>query len=101
VLLNGVVHYKPVDEFSNAFFYIFNLLTVNSVVAYLLYEMFKRKANTLIYHQKNESILRIAEYFIIFSVNMFAVSVPTFVLAAFGTLMNDREYIVAEKKLKK
>jgi hypothetical protein len=99
VLFRGVN--LPATNFSNAYFYIFNILTVLSVVTYLLFEKFKRTSNTLIYNRKNESFLRIIEYFIFFSVNMFSISVPTFVIAAFGSLFSDREYVVAEKKMKK
>lgn len=33
-----------------------------------------------------------------FSVNFFAIAVPTFVMAGFMSLLGNREYIVAEKK---
>jgi hypothetical protein len=99
VLLNGVTISN--EGYSNAYFHIFNFLTGLSILNYLLFEFFKRRANRVIYKRENESIFRIAEYFIVFSANMFFISVPTFVLAAFGSLLSNREYIVAEKKLKK
>jgi hypothetical protein len=74
---------------------IFNFLTFFSTCSYLLYERFKRKANSVIYNGKNESILRVAEYLALFSVNMFGISVPTFTIAAFGSIFGKREYVVA------
>jgi hypothetical protein len=38
------------------------------------------------------------EYPVLFMVNFFLISVPTFTIAAFMTLFGKREYIVAEKK---
>lgn len=77
---------------------LFNILTALSTVGYLLYELFKRRANKIIYNRKNENLLRMLEYPVMFIVNLFFMSVPTFVLAAFGSLVKNREYVVAEKK---
>lgn len=38
---------------------LFNILTVVSTLAYFLFEVFKRRANKIIYHKENESILRV------------------------------------------
>lgn len=77
---------------------LFNLISIISTIGYFIYEYIKRRANTVIYKSKNESILRVAEYPILFVVNLFLISVPTFLIAAFGSLFANREYIVAEKK---
>jgi hypothetical protein len=35
----------------------------------------------------------------LFVVNLFCISAPSFTLATFGSLLSNREYVVAEKKL--
>lgn len=77
---------------------LFNMVSVLSTAGYFLYEYFKRKSNRIIYKRENESIWRAIEYPLSFVANLFFISVPTFVLAAFGSLNADREYVVAEKK---
>ena len=67
----------------------FNILTFGGIVGYLLLEVLKRRANKIVYNQKNESIFRIAEYLLLFSVNLFLISVPTFVIAAFNTVLGN------------
>lgn len=69
---------------------LFNILTVTSTLSYFLYEIFKRRANKIIYHKENESILRIIEYPIVFTINLFFISVPTFVIAGFMVLLGKR-----------
>ena len=76
----------------------FNIMSIGSTIGYLMYEYFKRRANKILYNRKNESLWRIIEYPILFVVNLFGISVPTFTLAAFSTFVGQREYIVAEKK---
>ena len=78
---------------------LFNFMAIASNLGYFLYEILKRRSNTIIYKRKNESLWRIIEYPILFVVNLFAMSVPTFVIAAFNTLLGNREYVVADKKL--
>ena len=77
----------------------FNILTFGGLAGYLLLEILKRRANKLIYKQENESLLRLLEYPILFMVNLWLISVPTFVIAAFNCLLGKTEYIVADKKL--
>lgn len=69
---------------------LFNILTVTSTLAYFLYEIFKRRANKIIYHKENESILRVIEYPIVFTINLFFISVPTFIIAGFMVLLGKR-----------
>lgn len=74
---------------------LFNIMSIGSTVGYLLYEIMKRRSNKIIYKRENESLWRLIEYPLLFVVNLFSMSVPTFVIAAFGTLFGKREYIVA------
>lgn len=78
--------------------YFLTLISLIGTVSYLLYEWVKRKANTIIYKQKNESIFRMLEYMILFIVVLFFVLVPTFTIAAFSSLCGKQEYVVADKK---
>lgn len=73
-------------------------MTVFGTTSYLLFEIFKRRSNKLIYKQENESIFRIIEYLLFFMVVFFFMAVPTFVLAAFRTLFGKQDYVVADKK---
>jgi hypothetical protein len=52
---------KPSPEIftENAVSYLFTIMSVLGTVAYLLYEIVKRRANRIIYKQENESILRL------------------------------------------
>lgn len=79
----------------------FNILTFGGLLGYVLLEILKRRANKLLYKQENESIFRIVEYPIFFMVNLWLISVPTFVIAAFNCLLGKTEYIVADKKLER
>ena len=74
------------------------MMSVFGTLAYLMFEFNKRRANRLLYKQENESILRMAEYPILFMVIFFFMSVPAFVIAAFATLFGHQEYVVADKK---
>jgi hypothetical protein len=38
---------------------LFNILTISGSLGYLIYEVFKRRANRIIYNRKNEGIWRI------------------------------------------
>ena len=66
--------------------------------AYLNFEVFKRRANRIVYKHENESIFRLIEYFLLFVVLFFTISVPTFLIAAFSSLFGNQEYVVADKK---
>lgn len=77
---------------------LFDILSIGSTVGYFFYEIMKRRSNKILYGLENESLLRLFEYPLLFVVNLFSMSVPTFVIAAFSTLLGKREYIVAEKK---
>lgn len=68
----------------------FNFATFCFYSTYFLYYIVKRKATTVLYNLENESILRIIEYPILFIVNMVTISIPCFVIAAFGTLFEGR-----------
>ena len=74
---------------------LFNIMSIGSTVGYLMYEVMKRRANKIIYKRENESLWRLIEYPLLFVVNLFSMSVPTFTIAAFNTLFGKREYIVA------
>lgn len=105
MMLQPIFLYRNIDKPDYAlppiiFSVLFNILTFGGIVGYLLLEIIKRRANKIIYKKKNESIFRVVEYFIFFSVNLFLISVPTFVIAAFNTLLGKTEYIVADKKIK-
>jgi hypothetical protein len=77
--------------------YFFTYATFCFYFSYFLYFIIKRKATTLLYGLENESFLRIIEYPIFFIPNMVFITIPTFVIAAFGTLIEGREYVVADK----
>lgn len=79
-------------------FVMFTILNVFSAVSYILFEGFKRRSNSTIYKKKNESILRLLEYPLLFTVNLFVISIPAFTHAAFSVLFANRTYIVADKK---
>lgn len=82
------------EDYTNIFF---NYATICFYVTYFFYYFVKRRANTVLYGQENESFLRILEYPILFLINMVFISIPTFVIAAFGVLFEGREYVVADK----
>ena len=75
-----------------------NLITVLTLLFWLIYEVFKRYTNRVVFKKENEGLWRIIEYPIVMTLNIFFIAIPTFVIAAFGTLVK-REYRVAEKKL--
>jgi hypothetical protein len=80
------------------------LYTWNTVCIYLSYFFYwlqKRRATTVLYELENESIFRVIEYPILFFFNMFAISIPTYIISAFGALVEGREYVVAEKVVNK
>lgn len=80
------------------------LFTINTIclyVSYFFYWLIKRRSTTVLYKLENESILRIFEYPIFFFVNAFVITLPCYVIAAFGALFEGREYIVAEKVISK
>lgn len=81
-----------------AFPFMFNVIQIVNNAYYILFEIFRRRANRIIYKRENESILRILEYPLIFPINLFGMSIPTFVMAAFSTL-GKRQYKVAIKKM--
>ena len=74
---------------------LFNIMSIGSTVGYLMYEVMKRRANKIIYKRENESLWRLIEYPLLFVVNLFSMSVPTFTIAAFNTLFGKGVYIVA------
>ncbi len=76
--------------------YFFNFATLCFYFSYFLYFFIKRRANVVLYGLENESFIRIIEYPILFLINMVFISIPTFVIAAFGILF-EREYVVADK----
>ena len=78
---------------------LFNIMGLASNLGYILYEILKRRSNKIIYKRENESLWRVIEYPIIFIVNFFGISIPTFTIAAFMVLFGKREYVVADKKL--
>lgn len=73
-------------------------MTILGTISYILFEIFKRRSNSLIYKKENESILRMLEYPVFFLFVFFGMGVPAFAIAAFKTLFGKQEYIVAEKK---
>ena len=77
---------------------IFTAMTIFGSTAYVLFEIFKRRSNTLIYKRENESLLRIIEYLLFFLVVFFLMAVPSFIIAAFRVLFGKQDYVVAEKK---
>jgi hypothetical protein len=86
------------DDYMNYFFTVAGFCFYST---YFLYFFVKRKANTVLYNQENESIFRIIEYPILFLLNMIFISIVTFVIASFGVLFEGREYVVAEKVITK
>ena len=46
---------------------------------------------------ENEGILRILEYYILFFPVLTVVSIPSYIVSAFGALFEGREYVVADK----
>ena len=78
-----------------------NLTPAFTIVSYLIYEAFKRRANSYIWKQENEPWWRMIEYPVIFVVALFGYSVPAFIIASFGVLCTNTEYRVAEKVIAK
>lgn len=94
---------KPSPELVSDFYMsiIFNYLSISGIVFYLLYEILKRRSTTVLYGLETESIIRVLEYPLIFTFNMFTMAVPSFVIAGFGSLLEGREYVVADKFMSK
>ena len=63
-----------------------NMTPVLTTISYIFYEIFRRKTNTHLYHQKNESLWRVIEYPIFFVVALFGYSIPAFIISSFAIL---------------
>ena len=102
------LHYKVISEESGLHHHsmlmidiLLNLTPAFTIISFIFYEIFKRRANTYIWKQENESLWRVLEYPIIFVVALFGYSVPAFIIASFGVLCTNTEYRVAEKVVAK
>lgn len=94
---------KPSPELFNSevLTTIMNGVSIVTFLCWILFEIFKRNCNRILYQRQNESLLRILEYPIIVMIDLIFIAVPVFVLASFGSLFKQREYHTAEKVLKK
>ena len=76
------------------------LYTYNTIFLYtgfFLYWIQKRIATKTLYNLENESVLRIFEYYLFFFPVITILSIPSYIVAAFGALFDGREYVVADK----
>lgn len=78
-----------------------NIVSAITFVFWIIYEVYKRNSNKILYQKENESLLRILEYPLVVTLDIVFITVPAFVLAAFGSLFKSRQYRVAEKVIKK
>ena len=106
-LLSLGIHYKLVTDESYHYYpmlmidILLNLPLGLTVVAYVFYEIFKRRTNSLIYYKENEPLWRVIEYPIFFVFALFGYSLVAFIISSFGILCSETEYRVAEKVITK
>lgn len=77
--------------------YFITAFSVLGTIAYILFDIIKRKANRILYKQENESLLRLLEYMLFFMITFALFVIPAFVIASFGVLFGAQEYKVAKK----
>lgn len=80
-----------------AFGWLFNFLTIGSVLTFVCFEIVKRRSTTILFKLENESIFRMLELAIWYVPNLFIITLPVMIIAAFGSLKANREYVVADK----
>jgi hypothetical protein len=78
--------------------YLLFIISFAGTLSYLLFELFKRRANKAIYKKENESIFRVLEYMILFPIFFLLMTIPGLILASFGSLHGDQGYVVADKR---
>jgi hypothetical protein len=96
--------YKPAPELIAFFPYIYFILNFAPAllaVLYFFYYLIKRKAGEVLFNKESESFLRYLEFPIIYPLVTFLFDIPSFIIAAFGSLFEEREYVVAEKVVTK
>ena len=70
-------------------------LTIH-VVSDLFYYLVKRRANSVLYGMKNESIFRIAENIMLVPFCVILLMIPIFIMVSFDEVINpNNEYVVA------
>lgn len=80
------------------------LFTINTIClygSYFFYWLLRRRSTTVLYDMENEHWIRFFEYPIMFFFNAFGITLPCYVIAAYGALFEGREYVVAEKVISK
>lgn len=80
-----------------AFGWLFNFLTIGSVITFICFEIVKRRSTSILFKLENESIFRMIELAIFYVPNLFIITLPVMIIAAFASLKSNREYIVADK----
>lgn len=79
------------------FKYLFNFLSLGSLMAFTCFEIVKRRSTKILFKLENESIFRLIELAIFYVPNLFIITLPVMIIAAFGSLKSNREYVVADK----
>lgn len=80
-----------------AFGFLFNFLTLGSALTFICFEIVKRRSTNILFKLENESIFRMIELAIFYVPNLFIITLPVMIIAAFGSLKGNREYVVADK----
>lgn len=77
--------------------FLFNFLTLGSAITFICFEIVKRRSTNILFKLENESIFRLIELTIFYVPNLFIITLPVMIIAAFGSLKSNREYVVADK----
>lgn len=81
--------YKPSPELVAFFPYIYlilNFTSTTTLIVYFFYYLMKRKAAVVLFNKKPQSFLRFLQFPIIYPLIAFFIDLPSFVIAAFGSL---------------
>jgi hypothetical protein len=73
--------------------------TIFFIISYSNCCIFFRKASKVLYDIEPYSFWRLFEFPVMFLITVFAITVPTFIIAAFKVMLNKNEYHTAEKKM--
>lgn len=76
---------------------LFNFLTLGSLITFTCFEIVKRRSTRILFKLENESIFRLIEVAMFYVPNLFLITLPVMIIAAFGSLKGNREYVVADK----
>lgn len=78
---------------------VLNVANLLNIIAYGIYEIFKRKSNSQIYGQTNDPLWRMIEFPLYFMMIAFTITVPSFTYSAFTVLCLKRTFHVTKKSI--